>query len=1009
MTRSSQTRKEADVLTTLFRPQTTKIEAPKLITHKKPTLVGMWNVRTLLETGRCAQVVKEMHQYKLTLLGLCETRWNAFGETRLQTGETLLHSGKENEDDPREAGVALMLTKEASKSLMEWEPVSDRIISARFESRFQKTYIIMCYAPTNDAEEVEKDRFYAQLQATVDKVPKHDMLILMGDLNAKVGSDNTGREKEMGANGLGSMNENGELFADFCASNELVIGGTLFPHRRCHKATWISPDHRTENQIDHVAIRQRWRTSLQDVRVKRGADIGSDHHLVAVKLKMKLSSKKKQQSPRIKFDVKKLQSQATKEVFQITLKNRFEVLQTTEEEDTVENIWNTLKQATVGTCEEVLGRPSPNRKPWITDETWQKVEERKKLKQEVNQARTRQRKQEAATRYNEMAREVKRQLRSDKRSFINEVAERAETAASKGDLKALYETTRLLSGRKNNQNRPVRDKTGKLLTKIDEQLGRWKEHFQEVLNRPSPQNPPDLLQGDPLDISVGEITKQEIRDALKNLKRDKAAGVDNIPAEALREGGEEMVNQLHRLINSVWNREEIPLDWKKGLLVKLPKNGNLSNCDKWRGIMLLSIPSKVLTRIILDRMKDAIDQRLRDEQAGFRKDRSCNDQIATLRIIVEQAMEWQAPLYVCFVDFEKAFDSIDRKSMWNILRNYGVPGKTVDIIRKLYEGFACQVIHDGRLSEEFQVTTGVRQGCLLSPLLFLVLLDWVTRTAYARSGKGIQWTLMSKLEDLDFADDLALLSHRLQDMQEKVDALAQTAQRVGLKISQEKTKIMRSSNIQQDPILIEGRDIEDVDEFVYLGSKISKTGGTDEDINARIKKARQAFAILHMVWKSTAISTKTKLRIFSSNVKSVLLYGAETWRVTKINTNKIQTFVNGCLRRILRLRWYDRVTNTDLWTRTGQEPMTTQVKRRRWRWIGHTLRKTQSSVTRQVLEWNPQGKRKRGRPKQTWRRGLLEELKSAKLTWETVKRTARDREEWRTTVEALCSTRSGED
>ena len=110
-----------------------------------------------------------------------------------------------------------------------------------------------------------------------------------------------------------------------------------------------------------------------------------------------------------------------------------------------------------------------------------------------------------------------------------------------------------------------------------------------------------------------------------------------------------------------------------------------------------------------------------------------------------------------------------------------------------------------------------------------------------------------------------------------------------------------------------------------------------------------------MVWKSTAISTKTKLRIFSSNVKSVLLYGAETWRVTKINTNKIQTFVNGCLRRILRLRWYDRVTNTDLWTRTGQEPMTTQVKRRRWRWIGHTLRKTQSSVTRQVLEWNPQG------------------------------------------------------
>ena len=96
------------------------------------------------------------------------------------------------------------------------------------------------------------------------------------------------------------------------------------------------------------------------------------------------------------------------------------------------------------------------------------------------------------------------------------------------------------------------------------------------------------------------------------------------------------MESLHQLLNLVWTEEEIPNDWKKGLLVKLPKSGDLSKCDKWRGITLLSIPSKVLTRVLLDRMKDAIDQELRDEQAGFRKERSCADQIATLRIIVEQ-------------------------------------------------------------------------------------------------------------------------------------------------------------------------------------------------------------------------------------------------------------------------------------------------------------------------------------------------------------------------------------
>nr|KAG5710457.1 hypothetical protein BaRGS_022275 [Batillaria attramentaria] len=693
-------------------------------------------------------------------------------------------------------------------------------------------------------DEEEKDLFYAQLQSVINKVPKRDMLILMGDLNAKMGCDNTNREREMGKHGMGDMNENGEHLADFCAFNELTIGGTLFPHRHCHKVTWVSPDHRTENQIDHVIVRQRWRSSLQDVRARRGADIGSDHHLVVAKLKMKLSAaRKKQQNPRVRFDVRKLRMKETKEAFQIALQNRFEALQRDEEgEGTVEHAWTTLKQATVGACEEALGRPPSNRKPWISDETWQKVEERKKLKQDLNQARTRQQKQTAANRYSELAKQVKRQLRDDKRAFVNEVAEQAESAAGKGDLKALYATTRLLSGRRNNSSRPVRDKTGQLLTTVEDQLRRWKEHFQEVLNRPSPHNPPDLEPGDPLDISTNKITKQEIRKALKSLKNGKAAGEDNIPAEALKEGGEAIVDQLHVLLNLVWTTGEIPSDWKKGLLVKLPKSGDLSQCGKWRGITLLSIPSKVLTRVILERMKDAIDQRLRDEQAGFRKERSCTDQIATLRIIVEQTIEWQTPLYVCFIDFEKAFDSVDRESIWTILRHYGVPEKMVDIIKQLYNGFSCKVIHNGKLSDEFQVTTGVRQGCLLSPLLFLVVLDWVTRTAYASSGRGIQWTRTRKLEDLDFADDLALLSHRLQDMQAKVDALGEISQRIGLKISQEKTKVLRTNNKQDAPVQIEGQAVTDVEEFTYLGSKISKSGGIrySEDVNIDEVKALAA-------------------------------------------------------------------------------------------------------------------------------------------------------------------------
>ena len=161
-------------------------------------------------------------------------------------------------------------------------------------------------------------------------------------------------------------------------------------------------------------------------------------------------------------------------------------------------------------------------------------------------------------------------------------------------------------------------------------------------------------------------------------------------------------------------------------MVKLPKKGDMSSCNNWRGIMLLSIPGKVLTRIILERIKTALEKKLRDEQAGFHQDRSCTDHISTMRIIIEQSLEWQSPLYSVFVDFLKAFDSIDRKkTIWKLMQHYGFRPKFITIIQQLNENVTCQVILEGKLTEPFYVQTGVRQGCLLSPTIFLIVIDWV--------------------------------------------------------------------------------------------------------------------------------------------------------------------------------------------------------------------------------------------------------------------------------------------
>jgi len=228
--------------------------------------------------------------------------------------------------------------------------------------------------------------------------------------------------------------------------------------------------------------------------------------------------------------------------------------------------------------------------------------------------------------------------------------------------------------------------------------------------------------------------------------------------------------------------------------------------------------------------------------------------------------------------------------------------KLVSLIQNTYQGMSCRVSHAGQLSERFEVKTRVRQGCLLSPFLFLLVIDWIMRTTTTGRNNGIQWTLLTQLDDLNFADDIALLSHSRNQMQDKTTILASTSAQTGLKINLRKTELLKVNTTAQAPITVSDKPIREVESFTYLGSNVDKQGGTDSDIKSRIGKARSAFIMLKNIWASKEIRISTKLRILNSNVKSVMLYGSETWRTTKAFMKKIQTFFNTCLRRILNIR-----------------------------------------------------------------------------------------------------------
>ncbi|VDP60659.1 unnamed protein product [Schistosoma curassoni] len=328
-------------------------------------------------------------------------------------------------------------------------------------------------------------------------------------------------------------------------------------------------------------------------------------------------------------------------------------------------------------------------------------------------------------------------------------------------------------------------------------------------------------------------------------------------------------------------------------------------------------------------MKGAVDAQLYDQQTKFRKDRLYTDKMATLRIIVEQPVEWTSSLYINFIDYEKTFDSVDRRKLWKLLRHYVVPEKIVNIIRNSYDGLQCEVMHGGQMADALQIKTA---------------------------------------------------------------SISAVSASVGLSIHKGKTKVLKFKAENSNPITLDGETLEDVESFTHLGGIIDEQGKSNANVKERIGKGRAAFLQLKNIWNSKQLSTNIKVRIFNTNVNAVLLYGAGIWRTTTTNTiKKVQVFINGCLRRTLNVHWPDTISDSLFCERTNQLPAEEEIRKRRWKWIGHTLRKSSNCITRQALTWNPEGKRKRGRPKNTLRREIEADMERMNNNWKKLEKIAQDR------------------
>ena len=231
--------------------------------HVKGELTfGTWNVLSLTSSSsQLFQLSQCISDYRLDLLGITETHIPGTGSELLDNGSLFIHSGRV--DGIRRQGVGLSLSKRIKNSLISYMPISERMLTARLHSKHLNISVVVVYAPTEVASDSDKDQFYQQLSSVFDELPRHDLKLLLGDLNAQVTSDCSFLSGVIGGHSLhSSSNDNGTRLLDFCVAHQLTIGGTLFQHKDIHKGTWRSPNGRTVNQIDHICISKRFGGSL---------------------------------------------------------------------------------------------------------------------------------------------------------------------------------------------------------------------------------------------------------------------------------------------------------------------------------------------------------------------------------------------------------------------------------------------------------------------------------------------------------------------------------------------------------------------------------------------------------------------------------------------------------------------------------------------------------------------------------------------------------------------------
>ena len=996
------------------------------------------NVGTM--RGRASEVVETLTRRRIDICCVQESRWKG-GSARFISGKDsrfkFFWSGEEN----GLGGVGILIAEKWVDSVLSVARLDSRIINMRFMIGKQLVNVFSIYAPQSGLSQEAKDVFYDSLQGHLTRVPENEFLTIGGDFNGHVGRFSQGFDGVHGNHGYGARNDEGTRILDLCVSLDLAVVNTFFTKSDSRLVTFKSGGN--VSQVDYIMVRRSSMKMMRDAKVIGGEECVTQHKLLVADLALKTSLMK----PRVFPPKRRLWKLTRPDVLAEYTGLVNTAIDSAQVLPGVENSWSVIKTSLTEACEKTCGwtrggSPRHQETWWWNENVDVAVKAKRKAWKEWQNGGCK----EA---YLTAKRTAKSEVYRAKKSAAEEKFSDLRSNDKKNDIFKL-------ARRMKDENcdvvgeKCIKDENGVIAFDDPSKLRVWKEHYEKLLNVEFPWDSDSLPDVPPIAGPPPRISADMVASTLKKMKSGKAPGPSGLVAEMLRCGSVALNELIAKLATEILTEGKIPSDWNLSYIINCFKGkGDALKCGNYRGLKLLDQVLKVIERIVESVLRSHVD--IDDMQFGFMPGRGTTDAIFILRQLHEKFIGKRKNLYFIFIDLEKAFDRVPRRVLWWALRKFAVPEWLVRSVQAMYADAKSSVRVNGSYSPEFNVQVGVHQGSVLSPLLFIIVMDALSQELRT----GCPWELL-------YADDLVIVAKSLDELTLKFSTWKQGIEAKGLRVNMAKTKVLcstyqsarrnRSSGkhpcgvchagvgnnsifcrkcghwihkacsgvkgrLLDDPdfvcrrctnelppspgpefteVLHNGESLEVVQEFCYLGDVIGSSGGCYDAITARMKSAWKSFRELLPILSNRAISFRNRGHIFNSCVRSVLLYACETWPVTVADLNRLLRNDNLMVRWICGQKLSDRVPTAQLQAKLGISSIDAAIRKARLRWFGHTVRMEMDAWPKSIQALNIPGSAPRGRPQKRWIDCVNSDLQSLNLR----KEDALDRLSWRSTIKS---------